>query len=245
MKSLLILGYGYLGFHFEKYLKAQNLSTDIFRTKRTQDIIFDIQEKETWKNIPDVENTLWTFPAKPIELISEFYEQMHSRLGKIVCIGSTLALVPKMPGFPVDEMTPLSDHDERVHGEKFLQAKGATMVRSAGIYGPDRDPRRWLKEGRIKNFDRPINFIHVEDLCQFAYKAFSEPYNSKAFLACDSKTYLWNELIEHWRLREQIPTIESVERRKTSKIVVAKKSREDLGIDLKYPDVISGVEVLK
>ncbi len=244
MRSLLILGYGYLGFHFQKYLKDQNLSPEIFKTRRDKDILFSIEDKDTWKNIPEVENTLWTFPAKPMELVSEFYGQMKSKLGKIVCIGSTSALVPQVAAFPVDETTPLSNEFERVKGEKFLQAKGATTIRSAGIYGPGRDPRLWLTEGRIKNFDRPINLIHIDDLCQFAHKAFDEKHSSKSYLACDEKTYLWNELIDHWQLRGQIPSIERVERKRISKIVVAKKSRQELGVQLKYPDVKIGVESL-
>ena len=73
IKKVLILGYGYLGLHFKNYLNEQSPDIEIVATNRSKGgLIFDIGVDETWRQIPEVDACLWTFPAAPYDKVTHF-----------------------------------------------------------------------------------------------------------------------------------------------------------------------------
>ncbi len=71
--STLILGLGHVG----KALLQQNQHFLYTNRKKSspESIVFDLENRSTWKLIPKAENIIWTFPAKPLNLVERFYEE--------------------------------------------------------------------------------------------------------------------------------------------------------------------------
>ena len=103
--GLLVLGRGYVGSHLEGFLEtpANEANFEEFKdeirlagvtyTKRNPirqcDLPFQMEDPTTWKNIPQSQYTLWTFPPTDCSWVKKFVESSWEKLGKVVVIGTT------------------------------------------------------------------------------------------------------------------------------------------------------------
>ena len=127
---------------------------------------------------------------------------------------------------------------ERVLGEQYIIEKGGVLLCSAGIYGPGRDPRNWLRSGRIKNSNRLVNLIHIDDLTQFVWHSLNYGEAGKIYIAADGAPQRWADLAQAW----QIQTIDDGNATKTklSKRVDATATMNAFNIVLKHKDALAG-----
>lgn len=233
-KTFLILGYGYTGRILEEYL--EKLGHKVITTSRTDgnaDVVFDLEDKSTWRNIAKlkIDAALWLFPAKPVAIVEGFLNSYNHYLKKIIVVGSTSAFLTTEKHQVVNEKTELDMSQERVCGECAIRSFGGIAVHASGIYGPQREPLSWLKSGRIKDLDKYLNLIHVEDLCQFIYKAFVFSESGSVYIASDERPYLWSEIAEMYNI--QVETNEKSS--KKSKRINSEYSRRELDVQLKHP----------
>ena len=241
MKKLLVLGRGYVGCALESF--EQNIY-DIQAASRSDgaSFVFDLMQKETWENLPSVDATIWTFPAVPLAQVQDFYKALSEKLGRIVIIGTTGSFEVEYSGQVVNEESPINSDQPRVIGENYLLEQGATVVHSAGIYGEGRDPRDWVMRGLVGPEDRYVNFIHVDDLCQFLLAATEPEHAGKRYVASDSNPQKWSELIESWKeLYNLVLPSQFKSSTRASKRVDSTKSIESLGVKIKYTSVFEGL----
>ena len=102
---LVILGAGYTGRFI--YHAARQHRRQVFATSRTPKahlsfaepdhrIFFDLQQPETWTQIPPQSDIIWCFPALPQDVAGAFAQHAIDRESRLLLLGSTSAF----PGRP-------------------------------------------------------------------------------------------------------------------------------------------------
>ena len=180
---LIILGAGYTGRFL--YQQAVNNGWQVFATSRSPEthlpyvepsarVIFDLEQHATWTNLPTPANIVWCFPALPQSTASMFAKEMTSKGCQILLLGSTSAY-PPLEDKLTDEKVPLNMTLPRVQSEEHLrETYGAIILRLAGLYGPSRHVLNWIRRGKIKNTNRYVNLIHIEDVAALGLNALQQ-----------------------------------------------------------------------
>jgi hypothetical protein len=238
--TLLVLGAGYTG----KACVELAITRDrtVMWTSRSPSpggIVFDFNDRSTWGHLPPRGiHALITFPLVPESHAVELFEFLKPRFSRIAAIGTTSSFKVAQPNEEITEESAVAD-DERTKSEQALLDRGLILVRAAGIYGPHRDPRRWLQKGMIGDFSRFVNFIHRDDLAQICLKALEVGEPGRVYLASDGHPCLWKDLAHEWGGTEG-----SDGSKRASKKIQPARSLRELGITLKYKSVLEGVRAL-
>lgn len=206
---------------------------------------FDLNREQSWAcllNAPAADFSVWTFPAEPRSQVEAFFNACGSQLGKLVVIGSTGQLLPDSES-RVTEASAIDLSSPRAQGEEFLRSKGAIVLRSAGIYGPGRNPLDWVKRGLVRDFERRINLVHVEDLALFVEMAWLHGSPGGHYIASDGTPRVWKNLLKECGV---VPpaTLPLEPGKKADKQVDNAKTRRELRVELQYPDAARGILAL-
>lgn len=207
-KSILILGCGYVGSAL--YAKLASTGAASVSSRRGKiggegspesPVLFDLSRRETWQLVENYQQIVWTFPAarsfSDVALALEFYEAMELQQKQVVVLGSTSSFLNSLPGELVDETFSLDMSQPRVVAEEELRKRSAFILCLAGIYGPGRDPCRWLLNGLIKNSLSFINLIHISDIVNILdCWVQSEGFHGQRIIASDGRHRRWNDVIE-------------------------------------------------
>jgi nucleoside-diphosphate-sugar epimerase len=200
--SLLILGAGYVG----ERLRAAHAS--VTATRRQADdtsIRFDLAAQETWEGLPAADAVVWTFPAAPVELARRFRDHALRHVKNLIVLGSTSAYLTREPDEWVSEETPLDLAQPRVAGEESLRQSGATVLQLAGIWGPGRDPIRWLLDGRVRNGLKHVNLAHVDDILAAISAVIAAPRPGERLNVCDGEPRRWREHVAALAAEGRLP----------------------------------------
>ena len=199
MQKLVILGCGFVG----KYL-IEELKNDyeVFATSRNpqvnlnnfeNSITFDLNNSDTYKNLPENSMIIWNFPAEPLEKVQDFYQYCLAHLITIKIIyGSTSAYIKKQGNINENDLT--DESIQRVKGENFLLNNGVNILQLSGIYGESKSPFNWLNKGLIKNSNKNVNLIHVKDIVKITKNILSLDLKSQRINVTDGHNYLWKDL---------------------------------------------------
>ena len=191
------------------------------------------------------------------------------RPGKIVYI-STTGVYGNSHGAWVDEHTPTRPNTERgkrrLDAEQQLQAYGrasrvpVAILRVGGIYGPGRLPLRQLESARpvlTEEDSGYTNRIHADDLamiCTVAMERGEGIYNvsdgqpgtmAQYFIELASELgYPVPQRISLAEARKVLPPA-MLSYLEESRRLDTRRLREELRVELKYPDLSSGIESIK
>jgi hypothetical protein len=241
-----ILGAGYCGDRLGKYM-VDSCGVDKVIKTRTENgptvKRFVLGDRMTWTNLEPADVSYWLFPAEPLNLVKEFLSEKKGQLGRVIVVGSTSGFLVQAPDGVVSESSPLNSDIERVRGEEAIRELGGIVVRAAGIYGPSRNPRAWLRKGMIVAGSTYLNLIHVDDLVQILAKAAAAEAGLH-FLAADGQPKRWYELSDRWI---DIPLKAEFNRdlkKEDSKIVDSSWTLKTLNVTLRYPSIFEGIESL-
>lgn len=187
--SLLILGAGYVG----KKLAARHPEAAFTnRSGRDGALPFDLADETTWGSLPQADHVVWTFPAAPPDAALRLYET-HLSHANVIVLGSTSAYRAPHADALVDETSPLDLSQPRVAGEEALRRAGACVLALAGIWGPDRDPTRWLRQGLVRNGRRYVNLAHVDDILAAIEALLRSPRAGARVNVSDGAPRRWSE----------------------------------------------------
>ena len=205
--TVVILGSGYLArfmlFLTDFYQNVLHTSRDpehhLTWLPQAQRLRFDLNETDTWSNIPSNADLLWCFPASPLPAVQQFASHINGPSRPLVVLGSTSAydagIAHDYPPPWIDDTAPLDLEKPRVQGEEFLRAEcGAIVLRVAGIYGPGRHPYEWIKKGRVGLSDKYVNLIHVEDLAAICLAALEHGVSGTVYNVSDGMPRTWREI---------------------------------------------------
>lgn len=196
-----ILGAGYTG---AALLRRFPRAAATHRAARDGAFAFTLEDEASWRNPPLAgRHVVWTFPAAPLPLVQAFHEACLRDAANLIVFGSTSGyLLEDDAGIPLlDEDAALDLRLPRVQGEEWLRARGATVLRLAGIFGPGREPADWLRRGLIRDGARLVNLIQVEDIVALVARLFEHPAPGAHINVAGGEALAWRDLAA--RLQER------------------------------------------
>jgi nucleoside-diphosphate-sugar epimerase len=242
---MVILGAGYTGRCLRDILIARAFSSISTRRSPGADILFDLLDTHTWNNLPSARGAIWTFPAEPSEIVRAFSDVLFDKAERVVVIGTTSSYRAR-EGEIITTETPLDETSARVQGEELLRKRGAIVLRSSGIYGPGRNPLDWLRRGQVRNLNRTINLIHVEDLSVCILAAMERGTPGSSFIVSDGSPRLWRDIAE-WGIRSgylhRMPDVQ--EGSGPSRMMDNSKLTEELHVELTHSDLFEEIRLLE
>ena len=165
MQTILILGHGYVGSAL-----ASKLPYAVYTCRSPEKahgnaaIYFNLNDRDSWENLPNANTIIWTFPATPLDLVEEFYQCRLQNCENLLVYASTSCYQLSGNEDLVTEEHPLNNAKPRVKGEEYLRKNNAAILVLSGIYGPERQPVDWLRKGLIRSLRKIVNLIHREDI---------------------------------------------------------------------------------
>ena len=193
----LVLGKGFCG---KKFCEAQANTLGSSHIEGEGDFYFDFTKKETWTNLPECPvNVLITFKIVDLALLKEFYQLYLFKAEQVVAIASAGVYQVNVPNETINEenLVDLEQHP-RAQCEDFLKNHGAIILQSGLIWGYGRSFEKWLNSGRIKNSEKLINPIHVDDIVTIMQSFFELNLKAQNVLLCDGKAIKWQKLAEFY-----------------------------------------------
>src|SRR5215467_2947012 len=215
-----------------------------------QRLRFDLEQRDTWSNIPSDTDLLWCFPAAPVDSVREFAMRIKGLFRKLVVLGSTSAYdVAASSDYPppwIDESTSIDLSKPRVQGEELLRKEcGAIVLRVSGIYGPNRNPLDWVRTGRVSPSRKYVNLIHVEDLAAVCVAALERGQRGEVYNVSDGTPRTWNEIYMIARDRWRLPEVREQRTQECGKRIDARKLRDELGQSLRHTDLFDSLNGLE
>ncbi|MCE8517662.1 SDR family oxidoreductase [Ruegeria pomeroyi] len=196
-------------------------------------------------------------------------EQIAARAAQFRWVGylSTTAVYGDHNGAWVGEATPLTPSAARgrwrVMAEQQWQAIPGLPVhifRLAGIYGPGRGPFSKLGKGGIRRIIKPgqvFSRIHVEDIAQVLAASMARPNPGSVYNVCDDEPVPPQDVIAYAAELQGLPLPPAVDFDKADLTPMARsfysenkrvrndRIKDELGVQLKYPNYRVGLEALQ
>lgn len=123
----------------------------------------------------------------------------------------------------------------------LMKADGldTTILRFAGLYGPDREPGRFLAgRDKVSGPSKPINLIHLDDGIGMVEAVLAQDARNEVFNACadahPTRRAFYTYAAE--RLGLTPPTFATSDTDSGGKVVSNRKSRQHLGYSYRHPD---------
>jgi nucleoside-diphosphate-sugar epimerase len=212
---------------------------------------FDLEQSSTWLNIAAKADLLWCFPATPLEQVQAFARTLDAPPRRMVVLGSTSAYEVSdhsavYPPSWIDESAPIDLTKSRVQGEEYLRERhGAIVLRVAGIYGPERNPLDWIRQGRVGPSRKYVNLIHVEDLAAICLAAIEKGKPGEAYNVSDCTPRTWSEICATAHQRWGVAATPVKEDLSSDKRISTTKLRAELGYALKHPDLYEALALIE
>jgi nucleoside-diphosphate-sugar epimerase len=257
---IVILGSGYTGRYLASasskgsrryFASSREPANHLPHVPQTQRIQFDLGQQETWKNIPQEADLIWCFPATPLEQVQAFARTLDAPPRRIVVLGSTSAYdaPSQSTGYPppwIDESAPIDLTKPRVQGEEYLRKEQAAIVlRVAGIYGPERNPLDWIRQGRVGPSRKYVNLIHAEDLASICLLALDKGKPGEAYNVSDGTPRTWEDVCRTAQTRWGIAATGIQKNDETGKRISTDKLVRTLQPRLQHSDLYANLQALK
>lgn len=257
---IVILGAGYTGRSLFTLAKSQGLP--VLASSRSPDdhlsfvpssyrMLFDLERPATWQNLPADAHVIWCFPPTPEEHVSRFAQQVFSKNGRLIVLGSTSAydrpaLRSPRPEALIDESWPLDLTRPRVRGEEYLRLHhGATVLRVAGIYGPGRNVLDWIRLGKVTASTRYVNLIHVEDLAAICLLALERAKPGESYNVSDGVPRRWADICAEAKRRWGITSLPGTDDSRPGKRISITKLRRDFDYSFRHQDLYAALESIE
>ncbi len=231
-------------------------------------LIADVLDSDSLASLPAVDRVLYcvgfdrsagvSMRTVYVEGLRHVLDRLAGRVGRWVYASST-SVHGQEDGAWIDEDSPAIPRHEAgrvcLDAETLIRERGGDVViiRFAGLYGPGRIVRKALVErGEVLVGDpsKYLNLIHLDDAAGATLAAFDRGEGGRTYLACDDRPV---ERREYYGLvarclgapppRFAPPAPEGLEARReeTNKRVSNRRLRSELGVQLTYPDITTGV----
>ncbi len=259
-RPLIILGTGYTGQWLYRLAGQQSLpirassrrpDTHLSYVEPQARLRFDLADPTTWSSLPPDADVIWTFPATPLEQVQAFARHYCSPPQKLVVLGSTSAYDTESgdaagPAPSINETSPINTRLLRVQGEEYLRTQhGAIILRVAGIYGPQRNPVEWIRQGRVGPTDKLVNLIHVEDLAHLCLLALQGGQAGETYNVSDGQPCSWADLCTEVSRRWGIVSPRRESNTTSGKRILNQKLVEQFNYSFRHPNVYVALEAMQ
>ena len=198
MKNVSILGCGWLGTPLgislidEGYsVKGSTTKTEKLTLLEAQDIepfIIDITSFEEFDDFLQTDILIISITSKDIGAFENLMDQIqNSSIQKVIFISST-SVYPRANKVMTEEdvvlKTPLTTIENLFRENSFFET---TILRFAGLFGDERHPSNWFKNGRKIPQPRGfVNMIHKEDCIEIIHEIIDQNCWNETFNACSN-----------------------------------------------------------
>ncbi|MGD9726387.1 MAG: hypothetical protein AB7G68_16770 [Nitrospiraceae bacterium] len=254
--QFVMLGTGYTGRYL--YAGAKKRGAHVRATSRDPEhnlaqipaderLTFDLARPATWPDFPPDCLVFWCFPAQPIDLVRRFAEARLTEVRRLIVLGSTSAYDrPRQEWtFPppwIDESASVDTTIPRVQGEECLRTGyGAIILRTAGIYGPGRNPLDWIRRGLVGPSQRYVNLIHVEDLAGICLELGEHGPRGEIYNVSDGVPRTWHDICRMARDRWLVTPPADRPNDRPGKRIATAKLQQALRYTLKHPDLYDAI----
>ncbi|MCA9473469.1 MAG: hypothetical protein MRJ96_11850 [Nitrospirales bacterium] len=253
-RSLVILGAGYTGKVLYPLAKTQGWRT--YATSRSPEthlghihpmdrLTFNLDDQNTWDNIPRDAHVIWCFPALPQAKAKQFLDQRYRHGGRLILLGSTSAYGKERHN-PVDESTPLNIALPRVQSEEDIRKScGAVLLRLAGLYGPDRHVLDWIRKGKVANRTQFVNLIHIEDVAEICLAALDKAVDGETYIVSDGHPRQWSEIFTEASKRWMLGPYPPSPAKHSGKRLTINKLQATLYASFLYPDLYQALDEIE
>jgi nucleoside-diphosphate-sugar epimerase len=258
--QLVILGCGYTGRFLYHLAMARHQVVRVTSRRPEQQLTelpsihclaFDIEQPETWANIPVQANLIWCFPAVPLDRVQLFAKSRIVPSGRLVVLGSTSAYdeTHASQDYPppwIDESTLIEQTKPRVQGEEWLRNElNAIVLRVAGIYGPGRNPLDWIRQGRVSPSPKYVNLVHAEDLAAVCLLALEKGTPGEVYNVSDGHPHTWDEICLTAQMRWGVTAPTATQALSTGRRISNAKIRVELGYEIQHSDLYSALDLIE
>jgi len=139
----------------------------------------------------------------PTQIASPNWACVHRLAPRRILYGTTSSY--HRDGLFFDETSALVETHTRFAAEqRFLEA-GGEILRLAGLYGGWRQPRNWLRRGRIGAEPRQVNLVHGDDVAAATLAVLAPPRQHATYVVSDGQRHLWSEIAPWLAARGYLP----------------------------------------
>ena len=201
-------------------------------------------------------------------VLAELRDEIAARARQFAWVGylSTTAVYGDHQGDWVDETTPPTPTAERGRWRVRAEQQWAAIpdlplhiFRLAGIYGPGRGPFSKLKRGGLRRIIKPgqvFSRIHVDDIAQVLAASMMHPNPGAIYNVCDDEPVPPQDVIGYAAELQGLPLPPAVPFDQADLTPMARsfynenkrvrndRIKEELGVDLLYPNYRVGLEAL-
>ena len=251
MKNVSILGCGWLGTSLgislidEGYsVKGSTTKTEKLTLLEANDIepfIIDITSFEEFDDFLQTDILIISITSKDIDAFENLIDQIqNSSIQKVIFISST-SVYPRANKVMTEEdvvlKTPLTTIENLFRENSFFET---TILRFAGLFGDERHPSNWFKNGRKIPQPRGfVNMIHKEDCIEIIHEIIDQNCWNTTFNACSNDHPTRKEFYTNARKSLNFdPPIFEENPQLRYKIISSKKLQEVLGYQIIHDNLL-------
>ncbi|TXD50819.1 MULTISPECIES: NAD(P)-binding domain-containing protein [unclassified Polaribacter] len=252
MNRISILGCGWLGKPLAIYflecgfkVKGSTTSEEKLSDLESYDIesfLVDITDFEEYNDFLDADILIVAITSKDIDGFERLITQIqNSEIQKVIFISST-SVYPSLNKVMTEEdavlENPLTEIENLFKENIFFET---TVIRFSGLFGGERHPANWFKNGRkIPQPKGFVNMIHREDCIDIIHEVIAQDCWNEVFNACSNHHPTRREFYTIAKLSKdfEVPEFEDNEVYEW-KIISSKKVQRVLGYVFIYDDLLS------
>jgi len=250
--TISVLGCGWLGLPLATYLVAQGFAVkgssrsiekkQFLQSKNISSFLVDLDKGDLINTtFLDADILVIAVPSKNFEGFQKLISEIEtSSIKKIIFVSST-SVYPTSEQLVTEKHktleTPLASIEKL-----FLNHRGfdTTVLRFGGLFGEDRNPGNFFKEGRIiKNPEGVVNMIHQEDCIAIIHRVIKFGIENEVFNACADSHPTRRDFYTNAKrnLSLEAPVFEE-NKPKKKKVVSSEKLKRTLKFTFKYSDLL-------
>jgi nucleoside-diphosphate-sugar epimerase len=252
MKNISILGSGWLGKSLaisllEKGFTVKGSTTsedklDVLKLHTIDSYIVNITSFEEFDAFLKADILIVAITSKDIDGFKNLIPQIeNSSIQKVIFISST-SVYGRLNKVMTEEdavlNTPLSEIEGLFRANSLFET---TIIRFAGLYGDERHPSNWFKNGRkIPQPNGFVNMIHKEDCIEIIHSIIDQNCWNETFNACSNHHPTRREFYTLAKLGAnfEVPIFEEIEVYQW-KIISSKKVQEFLNYTFIHDDLLA------
>jgi len=180
--------------------------------------------------------------SKDIDAYQRLIEQIQdSHIEKVIFVSST-SVYPNTNSVVTEEnetvQKPLTEIEELFRKNTFFET---TIIRFAGLFGPNRHPGNWFRGGRkIPQPDGFVNMIHQEDCINSIHEIIDQNVWGETFNACSNHHPTRREFYTNAKVSLGMDAPEFEETSKPLfKMISSKRLQKVLGYEFLHDDLLS------
>ena len=204
--------------------------------------LVNIEEYEEFDLFLQSEILIINITSKDVDAYARLIEQIQESTIKKVLFVSSTSVYPNTNAVVTEDnetvQKVLTEVESLFRKNRYFET---TILRFAGLFGPNRHPGNWFRGGRkIPQPDGYVNMIHQEDCIEIIHEIIAQNAWNETFNACSNHHPTRREFYTNAKLSlgMEVPEFEETDK-PLFKIISSKKLQEALNYTFIHDDLLS------